>query len=380
MAPRGRVKNLDALTSLRFFAALFVVVTHLAAVSGNLGVVELISQTGWLGVSFFFILSGFVLMWSFDQGIGPAAYVLRRLTRIYPLHFVCLVLSLLFFLQTGKALGGYVGTAPGTIANFLLIHSWIPGHPDIRQAWNGVSWTLSCEFFFYIMAPFCFPAFAGIGRGKYFLSVAALWLGLSGFVLLADSRNWHAALDFYIYNPLPRSYEFVLGAIGAQWVKAGFRFRSTISALAAMMLPVLLYCIAVPEPSRSSALMNLMFIPGAFLLIVATAGNEIDRGKSFLYRRGFVQLGEASFALYMTHAMLLGLFLIFIVLPLRHQFYTSLPLEVSLSVMFILVCVGVSILVHRFFEFPVRRKLLKILAGNTKFQAAGGAEMVEEKV
>jgi peptidoglycan/LPS O-acetylase OafA/YrhL len=88
-------------------------------------------------------------MWSFDETLTPSIYILRRLARIYPLHLVCLLISLYFFVVSGIPIGGYIGTVPGTIANFFLMQDWVPGHPNIRQAWNGVSWTLSCELFLY---------------------------------------------------------------------------------------------------------------------------------------------------------------------------------------------------------------------------------------
>lgn len=357
---------LTSLTSLRFLAAVCVVLHHAAAISGNISLVGLMERLGWLGVSFFFILSGFVLMWSFDETLTPATYILRRLTRIYPLHFVCLCISLAYFACTGNGLGGYVGTGLGTVANFLLIHDWIPGHPNIRQGWNGVSWTLSCEFFFYLLTPIVFPFFLKIDRFKYLELVVSLWLVLAAFSAIAQTRHWNAVLDFYLYHPLPRAAEFFLGAIGARWMKAGVRFESIIASLFLMIMPILIYCACVPEALECPALMNLLFIPGAFLLIFSAAGREYDGMKSWLQQAFLVRLGDASFALYMTHALLLGLYARLISRYFKDYFYSSLSREAALTVLYLLAATVLSLAVHLSFEIPMRKILLHLLAPRKK--------------
>jgi len=349
--------QLASLTSLRFFAALCVVVHHVAEITGPMVLVSLIGRLGWLGVSFFFILSGFVLMWSFEQSIGPGAYVMRRLTRIYPLHFVCLTTSLAYFWLTKHPLGGYEGTPAGTIANFLLIHDWLPGHPHTRQAWNGVSWTLSCEFFFYLLAPVVFPFFMKISQVEYRLWAGLIWLVLVSFILISQEKAWAALLDFFLYNPLPRALEFFLGALGARWIKAGFRVNSGILSLCLMSLPVLSYSILVPEAAICPALMNALFMPGAFLFILWAAGADYDGLKSWLQNNFFVRFGAASFALYMTHALLLAVY----ERVTAGYFRSYSILRIELVVIYLFMAVILSLIVHGCFEFPMRKWLLSKL-------------------
>jgi peptidoglycan/LPS O-acetylase OafA/YrhL len=363
----GTRGTLSALTSLRFFAALFVVVHHVSSVSGDLGLIYIIRQVGWLGVSFFFILSGFVLMWSFDPQMSAGKYIARRLVRIYPLHFLCLTTSLIFFLFTNKVLDGYVGTVPGTFMNFLLVQDWIVGHPEIRQAWNGVSWTLSCEFFFYILAPIVFPLFVKIQSFEYLGCIAVVWLALAGVISIAQFFHWHGLLDFYLYHPLPRSFEFFLGAIGAQWIKSGCRFPSVITSMVVMIVPAMLYETVVRDVTSCPDLLNVLFIPGAFLLIISTAGRDCDGMKSWLHRPVLVRLGDASFALYMIHAMLLSVFAAYIAAFFSRSYHSSPALEWLLTLLFILAAVLASLLVHDLFELPVRLRLMRDL----KLNAAG---------
>lgn len=126
-------KNLPSLTSCRFFAALAVVLHHSGATGSAY---EAVGKAGWMGVSFFFALSGFVLMWSFDPSRSKMDFYINRLSRIYPLHLFGLLVSLAAFFALGSPLAGYVGTELGTLASLVLVHDWIPGHREIRQAWG----------------------------------------------------------------------------------------------------------------------------------------------------------------------------------------------------------------------------------------------------
>ena len=93
LQPQPR-QRLDSLTSMRFFAALLVAVHHTRLTWAHTALIDAIARVGWLGVSYFFILSGFVLMWGFDPALPKSSFIWKRFVRIYPLHFVCLIASL----------------------------------------------------------------------------------------------------------------------------------------------------------------------------------------------------------------------------------------------------------------------------------------------
>ena len=85
--------TLPRLTSLRAFAALVVFLSHLDIRGGTLGAAGPFVAYGYVGVGFFFVLSGFVLTWSYVPGAPVGAFYLRRFARIWPNHFVMLVRS-----------------------------------------------------------------------------------------------------------------------------------------------------------------------------------------------------------------------------------------------------------------------------------------------
>ncbi|GAA2675088.1 acyltransferase family protein [Actinoplanes palleronii] len=148
--------HLPSLTGLRWIAALLVFGFHVQ-VGGRLPdatatrLVQDVFGAGATGVSFFFLLSGFVLMWSSARE-RPGEFWWRRFARVYPLHAATAVLALI--------VGGGLPPVPVVAANLTLVQAWSPDHA-YYQGLNAVSWTLSCEAFFYLMFPLLA---AGIGR------------------------------------------------------------------------------------------------------------------------------------------------------------------------------------------------------------------------
>ena len=98
-----RKSELTALTGIRFYAALFVFLSHVPVIPGMEALSEqhLVFNAGVVGVSFFFVLSGFILTYNyaeaFRDGVSAIAYkrfVWDRLTKIYPVHVAALLLIL----------------------------------------------------------------------------------------------------------------------------------------------------------------------------------------------------------------------------------------------------------------------------------------------
>ena len=82
-------RELPLLTSLRAFAALTVFVFHLPVhVPGQ--------KLGYVGVAFFYVLSGFILTWSYQKGVTGRVFFGRRFARIYPSHLVLWLVVLVF--------------------------------------------------------------------------------------------------------------------------------------------------------------------------------------------------------------------------------------------------------------------------------------------
>ena len=179
--PAHRGMDLPRLTSLRAFAAFVVFLFHIRK-NTDWAVGDSLYMHGYVGVGFFFILSGFVLTWATKPGTSATEFYWRRFARVYPSHFVMLVVALLL-----PRLAAPV-TPLGVAANVTLTQAWFYDW-DVAFGLNAVSWSLSCEFFFYLCTPFLLrrvhawraSRVAGVLGGWFVLmSVAAVVLGLAG--------------------------------------------------------------------------------------------------------------------------------------------------------------------------------------------------------
>ena len=168
-------KPLHALTGLRWIAAFAVFLHHLQR---PFGVPYLNWWLGSLAVSFFFVLSGFILTYVYAERMANKTVTVRkflftRWARIWPLHLACLVIFVTVFSSWNAILGSWDHT-PRFLTNLTMLQSWVPD-PGWYFGFNGVSWSISTEFFFYLAFPFLM-----IGGEKKFWPIFVI-LTLSGF-------------------------------------------------------------------------------------------------------------------------------------------------------------------------------------------------------
>ena len=194
-APSWRGRRIDALTSLRFFAAMGIVLGHfhgtlpLTAHHATQAFFLLAGST----VALFFVLSGFVLTLRYDALLAqpnPATvkrYALARLARLAPTYWLVLLLTLLAYLGTDYvlALGGDAQT-PGKTASFVInllaLQDWVPS-VTVQQLWNAPGWSISAGLFVDALLPLLLRArwLVPLGDSSYALYLIH-WLPL-GFVL-----------------------------------------------------------------------------------------------------------------------------------------------------------------------------------------------------
>src|SRR6266446_3820239 len=144
------MRQIKCLTSLRFFAAAMIVVFHSVnafRIWDNTKIPYPLAQ----GVSFFFVLSGFILTYvypSLKGGHGIRDFYVARIARIWPAHFVAFLLLLLLIPSGGWVWKGEHLWEIG-ITNLSLVHAWIPV-ASYYFSFNSVSWSISTEAFFYL--------------------------------------------------------------------------------------------------------------------------------------------------------------------------------------------------------------------------------------
>lgn len=328
-----RPHRLPTLTALRFPAALVVLLLHLS-LDGSLAGASYLQQ-GTVGVSFFFILSGFILTWGWRPQ-HPWSFYRRRLARIMPLTLLSLVLGA--FLTQTFHLGNFLQQA-------FLLTAWQPDGLK-RQAFNDVVWSLSCEVFFYLL----FPLLLALLRGCSQRAWAFLTVGLLLTIPLLQGLIYgvappELALWLAYYFPPTRLLEFILGMATARLLMGGWRPRLHLLPVGLLALAAYGLAAFVPSWAQSVALT----VAPLSLLILAGALWDLEGRRpppSLL-----LTLGEVSFAVYLFHRLAIG-GIVFLLLPaLGLPFSWALALALLLSIL--LACW----LLHRWVEVPLERLL-----------------------
>ncbi|WP_203852413.1 acyltransferase family protein, partial [Dactylosporangium siamense] len=342
-----RNSRLPSLTGLRWAAALVVFGQHLleqyynpqlvAAKPVRSVVWAALTHGGGLGVSFFFVLSGFVLAWSARPGERAGTFWWRRFSKVYPATLVTTVVAAFLI----------GGAGPLQLATHLtLTQSWVPRR-DVYTALNLVSWSLSCEAFFYL----CFPLLlAGMRRlgpsGLWAIAVMMVECVAAVGANLVPASHSTAAYVGYVLPPV-RMAEFTLGIAVALLVRTGSWRGPGLRWSLALLPPAMIAGLFTPYPLNEHA---VTLIP--VTLIVAAAARADLRGQRTLWSRPLaVYLGELSFAFYLVHFLVITAFDRYGLLP--HQAGPAQALAATASVLWFSLIA--AMVVYHGVELPALR-------------------------
>lgn len=341
-------KDLRPLTSLRFVAALWVVLfsfwPHL-----DTTLAPLLVEKGYLGVDLFFVLSGFILCHVYLERFGAGqfsykAFIRARLARIYPLHLATLLAVMALGLAAGAAgiaISHNVLNWQSFIPNLLMVHAWGFTH---EAGWNHPSWSISAEWFAYLTFPaYAFgawrlrnrPLLAVLLAANFLVALHLLFPLWAGFSLTQATYHWGAlrivpcfaygcALYLaYRQDPLRRPLAGTVLAVGLVLLSAGWLGSDTLTVLSC----------------------------GSLIVALASLS---DRNIPLLSSRPSVWLGEISYAIYMCCAPWL---MVSTNLVARmtgdadKQFYLLIWLGIIIGL------IVVSALAHHLIERPARQFL-----------------------
>lgn len=301
-------ETLRPLTSLRFFAALLVVLYHCQPTAA----IGAAYALGHAGVGFFFVLSGFILTYSYHGSFdGPLAwdrvraFYVARMARIYPLHIVAMILAVAVLGRFGATFWNSSNSPTrwlAAISQSILIQSWIPNE-KVYFGINSPAWSISVEAFFYVMFPFLLAwlsrSFEGKSPRAILLATALLW-SVSVTIALVPHRItvWAA----YVVPPI-RLLDFLVGMMVAIAFLRKREFTTRISGVTILEAAAITAaaCAILASPGVPEVLRYALFLMPfwAFLIwIFVWQQGAISR---VLSQPLFVRLGEASFALYLVH-------------------------------------------------------------------------------
>ena len=246
----------------------------------------------------FFVISGFIMMYSSTQQCGSDAareFLIRRFRRIFPLYWIWT--TLLLILWKSKLLFTHTVYSPLYIACSCLLWPLANGktfHPVLDPGW-----TLTFEIFFYLVFSLAILYGSRIPRGVVVIA------GLTCSILVGRLFPQTGALHYLLANALLA--EFGFGVVAAYLVKVIASQRTSYisvrwlsGVLIASGVGVLLLRVASGEPQRWRFL--VWGFP-CFLILLGTVLLQLRSSHSIL-----LYLGDASYSIYLGHFLLIVLY------------------------------------------------------------------------
>jgi peptidoglycan/LPS O-acetylase OafA/YrhL len=380
-------KQLLPLTGMRFFLALWVVIFHQPFFHGYSWMAAFPSpfpslfNTGYLAVGIFFTLSGFVLAYNYPLGKSWSPdyvkrYAVARFSRIYPAYALGLLLAAPWVatavLKNFSTVKACQEVLKGGLA-WSLLQAWVP---PAAEAWNAPSWSLSVEAFFYCCFPLLGLALWRISRlrnlvfmGLTIWAVALIAPLLALKIPLLDAHGIPASswsrestgfwVNFIRFTPLLQLPQFCMGIVMArvysllQNQDSALLGRGYLFYIPGIILEVA--GIVLYQAKLYPLLHNGLLLPFHSLAILGFAldGGVIAR---FLSLRPLVFLGNASYSMYIFHAVI-GAWISGVAKRLA-----SASLEgFAVTGVYIVLVIAFSSFIYKYFEEPVHVSLKKKL-------------------
>lgn len=308
-----------------------------------------------MGVSFFFVLSGFIIAYTYqkkmeEQKVSKRRFWAARIARIYPLH----LLTLTGVAVVGNLLApmGWLEGLKHFIPALFLLHPFVP-KADYFFYFDSPSWSLGCEQLFYFLFPFLALFFYKKQRLIGILLACAVIVPV--LMSLTDEANIRA---YWYVNPLARFPDFLLGMLlfrVYEWCRRkelSFAAASLFEA-GAVGIFLLFYLFSedlVPKVYRYSC---YYWIPVSLILLLFS----LQKGfiSRILSNKYLVIGGDISFSFYLIH-----LWILFAYVRLVRAY--DLSVSPYIGVLFILaVSIGLSLLSYYYFEKPANRLVKRLL-------------------
>ena len=330
-----------SLQSVRFVLALLIFHHHFF-------VSPQIEQFGTFPVSFFFILSGFLLSVGYAEKVSNESFqyrkfVLKRFSHVYSLNIVGLILYLLYPLVIGIYSGEFKAIDYTLLLDVFLLQSWFPV-PSVFFSGNAVCWFLSDIVFCYLMFPFLVKMRNSIFHYLYTCFFIACY-----FIIVCLLPTESVYYFLYI-NPLFRVIDFLLGIelyymykrlLSYQFNKQSFFVNSILELFVVIFCAVSLLIFKY-VPYRFSCA-SFYWVP-TLLFILVFSYNK-DNGGLFtrlFNARFFNYLGGVSFPFYVFHLIVITWFKSAIsILGLNISHYMGFVICVIISI--ILSCIYMQI-------------------------------------
>lgn len=311
--------RIEQLTFTRFLAAISIVIYHygLNIFPFNSEHTRFLFEQANVGVSYFFILSGFVMMVAYGnkENINTLDYLKNRFARVYPVYMLALI-----FLMYTRYLDKNI-EFDGFLFHAFAIQAWIPGKV---LTLNIPGWSLSVEFFFYMTFPLLFNNiyFKRTNFQKSVVFISIIWLGSQILThWFRGSVFYHGypskSHDFLYYSPLMHINEFLVGNLAGLYYMYRLKGKQWQLDLPLLFFIFVLF-MSLKYPGHfiyHNGLLAVIFIPIILLM-------SLNKGLiSIIFKNKIlVFLGEISFGIYIFQ---LPVWRLLTDMRLQHYLHTS---------------------------------------------------------
>jgi peptidoglycan/LPS O-acetylase OafA/YrhL len=358
MANTTRLPTIAPLTGLRAFAAAWVVFYHFRAdikvLLPSSKPVWPLFDAGYAGVDVFFVLSGFIIAYTYLDGFSTVAprrygrFLWLRLARLYPVHLF--TLAIFFFIVTSGSVRD-IGVHDLALnlhstdfwRQIFLVHAW---GTTGNHAWNYPAWSISSEAFAYLLFPLAAFGLARVRTtaGSVIGVAASVAFNIGSFLLIAWAGYTGEIILVRIIGEFAAGCFLLL--LWRQGALSSWRWDriTPVAAVLAIATTVLV--------ATSSDIAPVVATPLYGLLIFGLAH---ERGclARFLGRRSVIYAGEASYSLYMTHAVVQRF--VWEALPSAEYSTDGRLIRLGVLGLYAVLLVVAAVLTYEIIEKPARR-------------------------
>jgi exopolysaccharide production protein ExoZ len=344
--------EIKTIQALRAFAAIGVISYHINYMINRLGYKNQNEGIGIMGVDLFFVISGFIMVFTcyklFKKPKTPIIFLTRRLTRIIPIYWIynSLLVILLFFIPS--LFSNLKFNLNSVISSYLLILSEIT--PEVNGTLLLTGWTLCYEMYFYLLF-----AIALFFHRKYLLLIlSCIFMGGVILGICYKVPIWMSVAT----NPI--LFEFFIGAtIATLYIEK--EYFSLKKILVLILFITSLSALFIQDLNFGNFTRPLIFgLPSGLFLVIAIYMEKIAVNTPKILK----SMGDSSYTLYLIHPFILSaiakLFILFNLVQL-------IPSEVFFLLTLISILVGGHIAylliekpLNKFTHALIRKKFLNI--------------------
>jgi peptidoglycan/LPS O-acetylase OafA/YrhL len=277
----------------RFIFAFFIVVFHFG---NNISIFDNTVMKYFLslapaGVNYFFLLSGFVLTFVYNNTkLDKRKFYLKRFLYIYPPYLIALLMLVIFFLWTGQA----VNLKAFLVQTFLL-QAWFPTFSDTL---NVPGWAVSVEVFFYICFSFLLINLKRVNK-KWLLFAMALifWVGSSAIYQFYSTDFLTRNFSYIYINPLLCLNFFIIGIISYLLFVKDKKIRSVKCSIVLLCTPLIIFPLIIFK-SPWVYYGNFSILTPLFVSFLVGLTDNNTRLAKIFSNKHLVSLGKISYEIY----------------------------------------------------------------------------------